>query len=348
MLRPAGLKAEFTFRVIAPPQWTVLSNAPAGGPPSPGADGRAVWEFLPTTRLPTFTTTVVAGDYHLVTGSHVMPSGRRIPLELACRAGLAAHLDATALFELAASGLDLYAGLLGVDYPYRKYGQVFVPELSCGASEDAGCILISERLLPRSRATAAMAESRDGTLLHEMAHMWFGDLVTQQWWDDLWLSESFADFCEYHARGQLGRSPEAWSTFSAGEKVRGFADDQLPSAHPVASDAATLSEAIANFDQISYAKGASVLRQLAGYAGEQEFFAGLHDYLVRHAYGNARLADLIDAVAASSGQDLAGWSRTWLQTAGPSTLRCQFRIDASGAFTGFAIVQEGTVMRPHR
>jgi len=342
------LKAEFTFQVIAPAHWTVLSNAPAARPPSPAGDDRAVWDFLPTTRLPTFTTTVVAGDYHLVTASHVTPGGQRIPLELACRAGMAAHLDAGALFELTGQGLDFYTGLFGVDYPYGKYGLVFVPELSCGASEDAGCVLVSEQFLSRSRLTAARAESRAGTLLHEMAHMWFGDLVTQQWWDDLWLSESFADFCEYHARGRLERFSDAWSTFSVNEKVRGFADDQLPSSHPVASDAATLSEAIANFDMISYAKGASVLRQLAGYVGEQEFFAGLRGYLGRHAFGNARLADLIDAVAASSGQDLAAWSRVWLRTAGPSTLRCQFRTDTSGAFTEFAVVQDGTVMRPHR
>ena len=342
------LKAEFTFRVVAPAHWTVLSNAPAAGPPSPAGEGRAVWSFQTTTRLPTFTTTVVAGDYHLVTASHDTPGGQRIPLELACRAGLAAHLDAGALFELARQGLDFYTGLFGMEYPYRKYGQVFVPELSCGASEDAGCILVSEQFLPRSRLTAAMAESRAGTLLHEMAHMWFGDLVTEQWWDDLWLSESFADFCEYHACRRLGRDPEAWSTFSVNEKARGFADDQLPSAHPVASDAATLSAAIANFDMISYAKGAAVLRQLVAYAGEQEFFAGLRGYLTRHAFGNARLADLIGAVAASSGQDLTAWSRAWLQTAGPSVLRCEFRTDASGAFTELAVVQDGAVMRPHR
>jgi aminopeptidase N len=341
------LKAEFTFHVIAPAGWTVLSNAPAAGPSSSAGNGGVVWDFLSTKPLPPFTTTVAAGDYHLVTASHVLPGGQRVPLELACRAGLAAHLDAGALFELAGQGLDFYAGLLGMDYPYRKYGQVFVPELSCQASEDAGCVLVSERLLSRSRVTAAMEELRAGILLHEMAHMWFGDLVTQEWWDDLWLSESLADFCEYHARGQLGRFADAWSTFSVDEKVRGFGDDQLPSAHPVAAGAATLGEAIANFDQISYAKGASVLRQLTGYVSEQEFFAGLRSYLVRHAYGNARLADLIDAVAASSGQDLAAWSRAWLQTAGPSTLRCQFRTDTSGAFTEFAIVQEGAVMRPH-
>jgi len=342
------LKAEFTFHVVAPAGWTVLSNAPAAGPPSPAGDGRARWDFLPTTRLPAFTTTVAAGDYHLVTASHVTPSGQRIPLELACRPGLAACLDTAALFGLTARGLDFYTGLFGMDYPYAKYGQVFVPELSCGASEDAGCVLVSERLLPRTPMTAAMAGTRDGTLLHEMAHMWFGDLVTEQWWDDLWLSESFADFCDYHARAQLGLSPDAWSTFSVNEKALGYADDQLPSAHPVASGAATLSEAIASFDMISYAKGAAVLRQLAGYAGEPAFFAGLRDYLTRHAGRSARLADLIEAVAASSGQDLAGWSESWLQTTGPSTLRCEFRTDTGGAFTEFAVVQEGTVIRPHR
>ena len=342
------LKAEFTFHVLAPAWWTVLSNAPAAGPPTQAADGRAMWDFLPTTRLPAFTTTVVAGDYHLVTASHVTPGGQRIPLELACRAGMAAHLDAGALFGLAGQGLDFYTGLLGVDYPYRKYGQVFVPELSCQASEDAGCVLVSERLLPRSSITAATEESRAGTLLHEMAHMWFGDLVTERWWDDLWLSESFADFCEYHARSQLPGFSDAWCGVLGereGSRLRGRPAAVRASGGFRCGDA---QRGDRELRQISYAKGASVLRQLAAYVGEQEFFAGLRGYLTRHAYGNARLADLIDAVAASSGKDLAAWSSAWLQTAGPSTLRCQFRTDASGAFTQFAIVQDGAVMRPHR
>ena len=259
------LKAEFTFRVTVPAHWTVLSNQPADGPPAPAGDGagdgRVTWHFEPTPRLPTFTTTVVAGDYHVVTAAHTTPSGQQIPLELACRAGMADCLDADALFEVTRQGLDFFTGWLGTGYPYRKYGQVFVPEFSAGASEDA----------------------------------------TEQWWDDLWLSESFADFCEYYACSQLGRFPDAWSTFSVAEKIPGFAQDRLPSTHPVASGAATLSEAIANFDGISYAKGASVLRQLAAYAGEENFFAGLRAYLAEHAYANARLPDLIAAVSASSG-----------------------------------------------
>jgi aminopeptidase N len=345
------LKATFTFRVTAPAHWIVLSNQPAAEAPEPAEDGRAVWRFVPTARLPTFTTTVVAGEYHVVTASHTTPSGQRIPLELACRVGLAGHLDPEALFEVTRHGLDFYTGLLGTGYPYAKYGQVFVPELSCLASEDAGCVLVSEQLLFRSKVTAAMDELRTDVILHEMAHMWFGDLVTQQWWDDLWLSESFAEFCGHYARARLSRFPDAWSTFSVSEKAQGFAQDQLPSTHPVAADAATVSEAIANFDQISYAKGAAVLRQLAAYVGQENFFAGLRAYLTKHAYANARLPDLIAAVAASSGKNLAAWSKAWLETAGPNTLRCQFETDASGAFTRFAIRQDAParhpVLRPH-
>jgi aminopeptidase N len=345
------LKAEFTFRVTAPEQWTVLSNQPAAGAPDPAGDGSVVWRFLPTPRLPTFTTTVVAGDYHVVTSSHTTPGGQQIPLELACRAGLADHLDPGALFEVTGLGLDFYTGVLGA-YPFAKYGQVFVPELSCLASEDAGCVLVTEQFVYRSRVTAVMDEMRTGTLLHEMAHMWFGDLVTQQWWGDLWLSESFADFCEYEATSRLGRFPDAWSTFSVSEKAWGFAQDQLPSTHPVAANPATLSDAIANFDGISYAKGAAVLRQLAAYAGQENFFAGIRAYIAQHAYANAQLADLIAAVAASSGKDLAGWSKAWLETAGPNTLRGQFRTGGDGAFTEFAIVQDApaqhSTLRQHR
>jgi aminopeptidase N len=340
------LKAEFTFRVTAPAAWTVLSNQPAAGPPAPDGNGVATWEFLRTARLPTFTTTVVAGDYHVVSASHTTPGGQVIPLELACRTALAPHLDATAMLELAGRGLDFYTGLLGTRYPYGKYGQVFVPELSCLASEDAGCVLFSERLLFRSRVTAAMVDLRSDVLLHEMAHMWFGDLATEQWWDDLWLSESFANFWGCYARSRLGVSG-AWATFSVSEKIPGFERDRLPSAHPVASDAATLSEAIANFDGISYAKGAAVLRQLAAYVGEEAFFAGLRAYLAKHSYANARRADLVTAMAVSSGKDVAAWSAAWLETAGPSTLRCVFQTGADGTFTGFAVAQQGDVLRPH-
>jgi aminopeptidase N len=330
------LKAEFTFTVKAPADWSVLSNQPLYSSERGDADSRTV-RFQRTPRLPSFTTTVVAGNYHVQRATHATPFGE-IPLELACRAGLAADLDARTLFELTGTGLDFYTSWLGAPYPYAKYGQVFVPELSCLASEDAGCVLVSERLLFRS-GSEAMDQLRTNVVLHEMAHMWFGDLVTQEWWDDLWLSESFAEFCGSFAAERTGLSPQAWSLFSVAEKIPAFEQDQLPSAHPVASGAATVSEAIANFDGISYAKGASVLRQLAAYVGEENFTAGLRDYIARHAYGNATLADLIAAMAACSGKDLTAWSRAWLETAGPNRLRCEL-----GELT---IVQEGAVLRPH-
>jgi aminopeptidase N len=344
------LKAEFTFEVTAPAHWTVLSNQPPAAAPEPAVGGSAVWRFTPTPRLPTFTTTVVAGDYHLVTSSHATRSGQQIPLELACQADMAGHLDAEALFEVTGRGLDFYTELLGA-YPYAKYGQVFVPEFSAGASEDVGCVLISDQFLFRSRVTAAMDEFRAMVILHEMAHMWFGDLVTVQWWDDLWLSESFAEFCGHLATARVGGFPDAWATFSVGRKAWGFAQDRLPSTHPVAADTATLSEAIANFDGISYAKGASVLRQLAAYAGEENFFSGIRAYITGHAFANASRADLIAAVAASSGKPLDAWSQAWLQTAGFNTLRAQFQTDASGAFNEFAIAQDAPashpILRPH-
>ncbi len=347
------LKAEFTFQVTVPAQWTVLSNQPPAAAPEQAAGGNAIWRFTPTPRLPTFTTTVVAGDYHVVTSFHAAPGGRRIPLELACQANLAGLLDAEAqaLFEVTGRGLDLYTGLLG-GYPYAKYGQVFVPAFSAGASEDVGCVLISDQFLFRSRVTAAMDEFRTMAILHEMAHMWFGDLVTVQWWDDLWLSESFAEFCGHLATARVGGFPDAWSTFSVGRKAWGYAQDRLPSTHPVAADTATLSEAIANFDGISYAKGASVLRQLAAFAGEENFFSGIRAYLAGHAFANASRNDLIAAVAASSGKSLDDWSQAWLRTAGFNTLRCEFRTDAGGAFTEFAVVQDAPashqVLRPHQ
>jgi aminopeptidase N len=345
------LKAVFRFQVTAPAHWTVLSNQSQDHAERTRGDS-LTRRFLPTCRLPTFTTTVVAGDYHVVTASHTTPAGQEIPLELACRAGLADRLDATALFDLTAKGLDYYTGWLGADYPYTKYGQVFVPEFSALASEDAGCVLISEQLLFQSwSASPTLIESRTAVVLHEMAHMWFGDSATQEWWDDVWLSESFAEFCEAHAQVDLGLNPGAWSTMSVSMKIPAFADDRLPSAHPVASSASTVSEAIANFDGITYAKGAAVLRQLSAYVGEESFLAGLRAYLARHSNGNARLADFVASAGEATGKDLAAWSNAWLRTAGPNVLRCEFSTDAAGLFTEFEVVQEAPerhpVLRPH-
>jgi aminopeptidase N len=345
------LKAVFTFQVTTPARWAVLSNQPQDHAEHPSAGSRTV-RFLPTPPVPTFTTTVVAGDYYIVTTEHTTPDGQQIPLELACRASLARYLDADAVFALTRQGLDFYTGWLGSAYPFGKYGHVFVPEFPHLASENAGCVLISERLLFRSRASAAQLGSRTGTLLHEMAHMWFGDSATQEWWDDLWLSESFANFCEYFAQSSLGLSPDSWSIFSVAERLPCFAEDRLPSSHPIASGATTVSDAVANLDGITYAKGASVLRQLSAYAAEENFTAGLRAYLARHSYGTARLTDILAAVTDASGMDLAGWSQTWLKTAGPNVLRPSFETDGDGTFTSFAVLQEATsrhpVLRSHR
>jgi aminopeptidase N len=344
------LKATFTFHVTAPSHWTVLSNQPSPEP-GPAGEGSAVWHFGPTPRLATYSTTVVAGDYHVVTGEHTTPAGQRIPLMLACRASLADHLDAEAVFEVTRQGLDYFCALFGTPYPFARYGHAFVPEFSAGATEDPGCVLMAEMFLFRSRVTAAMHELRADVILHEMAHMWFGDLVTMRWWDDLWLNESFAEFCGYLATAEATPFTDAWATFSVGRKAWGFMADQLPSTHPVAADAATLSDAIANFDGISYAKGASVLRQLVAYVGRDSFFPAVHDYLARHGWANATLADLLAALEARSGKNLTGWSKAWLETAGPNTLRCEFEVGPDGAFSSFAVTQQAPerypALRPH-
>ncbi len=343
------LKAAFTFHVTAPAHWTVLSNQPSPEP-EPAGEDRAVWHFSPTPRIPTYITTVAAGDYHVVTAGHSTPGGQHIPLSLACRASLASHLDAAAVFELTGQGLDFFTGLFGSGYPFAKYGQVFVPEYP-GAMEKPGCVLVTEQLLFRSKVTETLYELRAMVILHEMAHMWFGDMVTMQWWDDLWLNESFAEFCGHLATAEATRFTGAWSTFSVNRKLWGLLQDQLPSTHPVAADAPTVSEAASNFDGISYAKGASVLRQLVAYVGREQFFAAIRAYFTAHSWANARLTDLIQAVEVSSGKSLADWSKAWLETAGPNTLRSEFETGADGAFTSFAVRQEAPAahptLRPH-
>jgi aminopeptidase N len=346
------LKAAVSFHVTAPAHWTVLSNQPAPEPVPGPAGGQAVWHFPATPRVPTYVTTVVAGEYHLVRGTHTTPAGHVIPLELACRASLAGHLDPDAVFGITAAGLDYYEGLFGTGYPFAKYGQVFVPGFSAGATEDAGCVLISEEFLFRSTVTDAMHQERAMVVLHEMAHMWFGDLVTMRWWDDLWLNESFAEFCAHLALAEATRFTDAWPVFAVGRKSWGYQQDQLPSTHPVAADAPTLSEATANFDGISYAKGASVLRQLAAYVGRDTFFTAIRGYFAAYGWANAALADFLGSVETAAGQNLDGWSKEWLETAGPNTLRAEFSTGADGAFTRFAIRQEAPerhpVLRSHR
>jgi len=355
------LKATFTFHVTAPAHWTVLSNQPTpepepAGPAEPNGAGdagaaKAVWHFPPTPRISTYLTAVIAGEYHLETDSHTTLSGQVIPLGVACRQSLADYLEASDMVTVTKQGLDFFMQLFQSDFPFEKYDQVFVPEFSAGAMENPGCVTFSERLLFRSKVTDMMYELRAMVILHEMAHMWFGDLVTMKWWDDLWLNESFADFSAALASAEGTRFTDAWTTFSGSRKTWGYMQDQLPTTHPIAADVPTLSEAIANFDGISYAKGASVLKQLAAYVGRDAFFAGIRAYFAEHSHGNATLATLLAALEQSSGQSLGDWSKAWLQTAGPNTLRSDFTIDADGRFADFTVLQEAApehpTLRPH-
>ncbi len=345
------LKAEFTFHVTVPGHWAVLSNQPALGSQPSVDGGSAVWHFPPTPLISTYLTALAAGEYHVVRTSHTTARGQVIPLGLACRSSQARHLDAESVILITRQGLDFFTSLFQGDYPFAKYDQVFVPDYSVGATENVGCVVISDELLFRSRVTDALHELRAMVILHEMAHMWFGDLVTMKWWDDLWLNESFAEYCGTLASAEATRFTDAWTTFSSGRKTWGYLQDQLPSTHPVAADVPTLSQAVANFDGISYAKGASVLRQLVAHLGRPAFMAGIRAYLAEHAWGNATLTDLLAALEVSSQVSLTDWSRAWLETAGPNTLRSDFQVDDDGAFTSFAVLQQAPerypTLRPH-
>jgi aminopeptidase N len=343
------LKAAFTFRVTAPEHWTVISNQPVPEPQAV-ADGAAVWNFPPTPRISTYLTAIAAGEYHMVRDSHSTPRGQVIPLAVACRQSMVPFLDLADIIQITRQGLDYFTGLFGGDYPFDKYDQVFVPD-NAGAMENVGCVILTESLLFRSKVTDVMYEERAVIILHEMAHQWFGDLVTMKWWEDLWLNESFAELAGYLATAEATRFTQAWTTFCGGRKIWGYGQDQLPSTHPIAADVPTLSLAEANFDGISYAKGAAVLKQLVAYAGRDAFFAGIRAYFAEHSWGNATLADLLRALEASSGRSLGDWSKAWLETAGPNTLRGEFTVGPDGAFTSFAVLQEAPAehptLRPH-
>jgi aminopeptidase N len=347
------LKAEFTFRVIVPERWIVFSNQPAPEPQPAGAGypvGATIWHFPPTPRISTYLTAICAGEYHLVRDSHVTPAGQVIPLGLACRQSMAEFLEPDDVFAVTKQGFDYYTTVFGTGYPFAKYDQVYVPD-SAGAMENVGCVTITESLIFRSKVTDALYERRTMVILHEMAHMWFGDLVTMRWWDDLWLNESFAEMCAFQSAAEATRFTDSWTTFCGGRKSGGYQQDQLPSSHPVATSVATLSEAEANFDGISYAKGASVLKQLVAYVGRDAFFAGIRAYFAEHGWRNATLADLIGALESSSGRSLVEWSSAWLQTAGPNTLRPDFTVGSDGTFIEFSVLQEAPAefptLRPH-
>jgi aminopeptidase N len=334
------LKAVFRFVVDAPEEWLVLSNMPAA------TDGERR-TFEPTPRQSAYITTLVAGPYLGSTAEH-----DGIPLGVYCRKSLFEHLDAEEILLVTAQGFDAYHQLFDVRYPWPKYDQVFVPEFNMGAMENAGCVTFTEDYVFRSRTTDAAYERRAVTVLHEMAHMWFGDLVTMRWWDDLWLNESFAEYASTHVTAEYTRWREAWTTFCTIEKMWAYRQDQLPTTHPIAADIPDIEAVSTNFDGITYAKGASVLKQLSHWVGEEAFFNATKAYFNAHAFGNTTLQDLLDALEAASGRDLSSWSKEWLQTAGVNTLRPRFALDEAGRFTSFAVVQEAPedhpTLRAHR
>ncbi|MGW6282842.1 aminopeptidase N [Kribbella sp. NPDC055071] len=350
-----NLKAPFTFTVSAPARWVVISNAPTPEPtPYQGESGEelARWEFPPTERISTYITAVVAGPYHVVTDSYEGANGT-YPLSLLCRPSLKDALDVEDLFEVTKQGFELFENAFGTPYPFHKYDQAFVPEYNMGAMENAGCVTLRDEYLFRSRTTHAELESRANTVLHELAHMWFGDLVTMTWWDDLWLNESFAEWASHWAQATATtKYAGAWTTFCNARKNWAYRQDQLPSTHPIAADMVDFHAVEVNFDGITYAKGASTLRQLVAFVGEDTFITALKEYFADHAFGNTELTDLLKPLEKASGRDLDDWTERWLRTAGVNTLRADFAVDSSGAFTSFAIEQTATekfpVLRPHR
>jgi aminopeptidase N len=341
------LKATFEFSVTAPASWRVVSNMAPDGPGERVDGGAARWHFPPSPVMSTYITAVAAGPYHEVRSEH-----DGIPLGIYCRQSLAQYLDPDEIFEVTRQGFDFFHGAFAMRYPFGKYDQLFVPEYKAGAMENAGCVTFLEDYVFRSRVTDFRRQSRATTILHEMAHMWFGDLVTMRWWDDLWLNESFATWASVLAQAEATRWRGAWTTFAQLEKAWAYRQDQLPSTHPIAADVPDIAAVEVNFDGITYAKGAGVLKQLVAYVGLDNFLAGLRGYFSQHAWSNATLGDLLEPLAAASGRDLAGWSKQWLEAAGVNTLRPEYTLAADGTFTEFAVRQEAPeahpVLRDHR
>lgn len=336
------LKATFELTVQAPEEWVVVSNGATVEQPREGEAG--TWRFARTERVSPYITAVVAGSYVGVERTHTGPGaggGDRdgsIVLRWWVRRSLADHLDADELFEVTAQGLDWYADAFGMPYPFAgTYDQLFVPEFSAGAMENPGCITYSEVYVFRSKVTDAIRERRAETILHEMAHMWFGDLVTMRWWDDLWLNESFATFMSVLCQAEATRWTGSWTTFLDAEKAWAKYQDQLPSTHPVADRMPDVESVHQNFDGITYAKGASVLRQLVAYVGQDEFLAGCRDYFERHAWANTTLEDFLGALERASGRELGRWRDQWLLTTGIDRLAPRFTVADDGTYASFAI-----------
>jgi aminopeptidase N len=340
------LKATFTTHVTAPFDWQVVSNT-GDRTIEAGEAGSQLVHFAPTKRISTYLVALVAGPYAKVTDLH-----DGIPLGIYCRASLAQHLDPEAIFALTKAGFDFYHRVFDYPYPFDKYDQLFVPEFNAGAMENAGAVTFLEDYVFRSKTSRARYERRAETILHELAHMWFGDLVTMRWWDDLWLNESFATYISTLCQAEATEYRTAWTTFANTEKAWAYAQDQLPTTHPIAADMVDVAAVEVNFDGITYAKGASVLKQLVAYVGRDEFLAGVQRYFRKHEYGNTTLADLLGPLSEATGRNLSAWAEQWLQTSQVNTLRPVYELDDAGRYVSFAIEQSAVpahpVLRRHR
>ncbi|MEQ6897664.1 aminopeptidase N [Microbacterium sp. KR10-403] len=350
------LKARFHVTITADAAWHVASNGALLASHAVG-DGVARREFAVTAPMSTYITTFLAGPYATwhdeYTGRTASGVEVAIPLGIACRASLAPAMDADEVFEITKRGLDWFHRAFDVAYPWGKYDQVFVPEYNLGAMENPGLVTFTERYVFTSPATEAQHEQRANTILHEMCHMWFGDLVTMVWWDDLWLKESFADYVGTLAVDEATDFTTAWTTFASRRKAWAYRQDQYPTTHPIVADIVDLEAADQNFDGITYAKGASVLKQLSAFVGQDTFLAAARAYFAKHAWGNTTLDDFLDALGEASGRDMRGWADAWLTTAGVNRLRVETTV-SEGVIAAAVLRQDGVdprtgdeVLRPH-
>ena len=307
------IKATFAFNVDVPEGWVVISNMRPNTRPDEGKAGR--WVFDPTPVMSSYVAAICAGPYEGVFDEH-----EGIELGWWCRKSLAKYMDADELFDVTKAGFDFFHEQFAFRYMTDSYDQIFCPEYKFGAMENLGCVTYSERMIFRSKVTEAEREHRAEVILHEMSHMWFGDLVTMKWWNDLWLNESFATYVSYLAKERATRFTNSWVTFASEEKTWAYRQDQLPTTHPIVADIPDVEATHLNFDGITYAKGASVLKQLVAWVGEKPFFDGLRRYFKQHAWGNTELPDFLRPLAEESGRDLDAWSKEWLETAGVNTI----------------------------
>jgi aminopeptidase N len=350
------LKATFQFTVTAPREWEVISNAitpePTDASVGPAGEARGTWTFAPTHVISSYITALVAGPYAVVRSELTSSDGRTIPLGVFSRKSLSEYLDADYILEKTREGFAYYEDKFQYAYPFDKYDQMFVPEFNAGAMENAGAVTFTESYIFRSKVTDAVRERRVVTILHELAHMWFGDLVTMKWWNDLWLNESFAEWASTIATAEATEWHEAWTTFAVMEKSWAYKQDQLPSTHPVVATITDLDDVLVNFDGITYAKGGSVLKQLVAWVGIDAFFTGVASYFQKHQWGNTELRDLLAELEIASGRELGEWAALWLETAGVNTLRPSITVDDLGNITAFTVLQTAAAdyptIRPHR